>query len=94
MTLDELIERLTDLRDVEGIPGHMEVRIAQQPGYPLLGDLEAITTVVESEADGDGTEATVYLASGNAKDYGSRSMWDDDIQYPDDSEDEDEDGDY
>ncbi len=89
MTLDELIERLTDLRDVEGIPGHMEVRIAQQPNYPLLGNLEAVTTVVESQ-DGD-SEATVYLASGDAKDYGFRSLWDDDIQYQDDDNDEDED---
>jgi hypothetical protein len=90
MTLDELIERLTDLRDSEGIPGHTEVRVAQQPSYPLLGDLDAVTTVVESEpGDSEATEATVYLASGNASDYGSRSLWDDDIQYQDEDEDED-----
>lgn len=86
MTLDELIERLTDIRDDYEISGDTPVRGAFQPSYPLLARIEAITTVIEK----DGDKAGIYIALGDGNNYGSRDLWDDDlIEREDDEDDED-----
>lgn len=81
MTLDELIERLEDLRDSYGISGDSRVSGAFQPNYPLTARISAITAI-EGDAD-----TTIYIALDDAREYGTRSMWSDDVI----GEDEDED---
>lgn len=73
MTLDELIERLEDLRDSYGISGDSLVSGAFQPNYPLTARISAITAI-EGEDD-----VAVYIALDDAREYGTRSMWDDDV---------------
>lgn len=41
MTLNELIEKLTALRDEEGVDGETEVRLAHQPHYPLQSGIQS-----------------------------------------------------
>lgn len=71
MTLNELIERLEDLRDEIG--GDSPVRGVQQPTYPLLAQIEAITAIYE----GDKVEAFIALAEPKA--YGTRDHYADDV---------------
>ena len=75
MTLNELIERLQDLRDYHEVDGDTQVTGAFQPNYPLLADVEAITTIIDAFDD----TARIYLALGGAESYGSGKEWDDDI---------------
>lgn len=84
MTLDELIGRLEDLR--EEVSGDTPIRGAFQPNYPLVAEVAALTTYISEDAD----ETGIYIALGDGRDYGSRDMWDDDLVYRDE-EDEDED---
>jgi hypothetical protein len=84
MTLNELIERLEELRDE--VSGNTPIRGAFQPNYPLVADVAAITAFVSEDAD----ESGIYIALGDGRDYGSRDMWEDEIVYRDE-EDEDED---
>lgn len=86
MTLNELIERLTELRDYNDIHGDTPIRGAFQQNYPLVASVAAITTVVSDDAD----EAGVYIALGDGSKYGFGAMWDDEI-VDRDEEDEDED---
>jgi len=72
MTLDELIERLTDLRDRGGVSGDSVVRIAHQPTYPFelsIGHVEAVAVEPpEDEEDPEDEEgpkdvvSVVYIA--------------------------------
>ena len=75
MTLDELIERLTDIRDDYEISGDTPVHGAFQPNYPLIAGIGAITTVLENNGDKVG----IYIALGDGGQYGSRDLWDDDV---------------
>jgi hypothetical protein len=91
MTLNELIERLTDIRDDYEISGDTPVRGAFQPNYPLIAGIGAITTVLENNGD----KAGIYIALGDAGEYGSRDLWDDDVvereeEVDEDDEDEDD----
>lgn len=65
MTLDELLERLGELRDSDEA-GRLPVRVAWQPTYPLFG---SVVAVVVSELGPDESPETgdnaVYLAGGN-----------------------------
>ena len=83
MTLNELIERLEEIRDE--VSGNSEIFGAFQPNYPLTTRIAAITTLVSN----DGDKAGVYIALGDGDNYGSRNLWDDEIVYEED-EDEDE----
>lgn len=85
MTLNELIERLEELRDDYDVPGNTTIRGAFQPNYPLVARINAVTTF-SSE---DTAESAIYIALGDGNDYGSRDMWEDEIVYRDE-EDEDE----
>jgi len=75
MTLNELIERLQDLRDYHEVDGESQVTGAFQPNYPLLADIEAVTTILDAF---DGT-ARIYLGLGGAESYGSGKEWDDEV---------------
>jgi hypothetical protein len=84
MSLDELIQRLEDIRDEVG--GNYPVRGAFQPNYVLLADIEAITTV-ETDSDAKG----VFIALGDGRMYGNSHHYEDDFVYLDEvEEDEDE----
>lgn len=72
-TLDELIYRLEEIR--EELTGSTIVRGAFQSNYPLVADIEAITTLVTWDEGKSG----VYLALGSATKYGTSEMWADDF---------------
>lgn len=57
ITLDELIEKLIEIRDGEQA-GYHPVRVAWQPHYPLYGGVNAVF------ADLDTDEPAIYLAGG------------------------------
>jgi hypothetical protein len=69
MTLTELIDRLTDIQEEHG---DIEVLAAFQPNYPLITDVQAITTVTA------GDTSTLYIAVGDGDEYGSKHLWCDD----------------
>lgn len=83
MTLDELIERLEEIRDEVG--GDVSVRGVHQPHYPLLSQIEAITTV---EEDG---EHEVFIGLADAREYGCSEHYADDfVTLGEDEEDDDD----
>lgn len=87
MKLDELIERLEEIRDEVG--GDFPIRGAFQPSYVLLSDVDAITTVTDS-----GDENGVFICLGDGRSYGTSEHYSDDfITLGDEDEDEDEDDD-
>jgi hypothetical protein len=75
MTLNELIERLEDLRDYHEVDGQSQITGAFQQHYPLLADVEAVTTIIDAF---DGS-TRIYLGLGGAESYGSGKEWDDDV---------------
>jgi hypothetical protein len=80
VNLEELIERLQELvEDHEA--GEWDIQIAQQPNYPLVGFLEAVSFNPEKKE--------IYLASANATEYGKRAMWEDYQDLSEEEEDED-----
>ena len=85
MNLDEMIERLEEIREEVG--GDFPVRGAFQPNYVLLANIDAITTVTES-----GDENGVFISLSDGKDYGTSQHYEDDfVTFGDENEDEDED---
>lgn len=82
MTLNELIERLEEIRDE--VSGDSRIFGAFQPNYPLTTRVAAITTLVNEDA---GT-AKIYIALGDGDNYGSRNLWDDEIVYEEDEDEE------
>lgn len=70
MTLTELIEKLSE---IEEFYGDIEVRAAFQPNYPLVTDIQELTTVIEDD------EPTLFIALGDGEDYGTKRMWDGDV---------------
>jgi hypothetical protein len=79
-TLDELIYRLEEIR--EELTGSTIVRGVFQPNYPLVADIDAITTLVTWDSGKSG----VYLALGSATEYGTSEMWADDFVSLDDDD--------
>jgi len=78
MTLTELIDRLTEIQEEHG---DIEVLAAFQPNYPLIAEVQAITTVSEHDT------ATLYIAVGDGNEYGNKNLWcDDQIDIDDDSD--------
>lgn len=68
MSLDELIERLEELR--ENYDGNTwEIKIAHQPSYPLLARLDAVSL--------DSEKQVVYIAAGSGTEYGVSEIWED-----------------
>lgn len=66
MTLDELIELLTEIRD-DLDAGDWDVKGAFQPSYPLMGEMDEVAYSEKQEQ--------VYLALGSGTEYGKRAMW-------------------
>lgn len=82
MTLNELIENLEDMRG-RARTGDVEVRLAMQPSYPMLGS--PLNVCLERKKGG---EDRVLIACSDHENYGCpSSAWDDDEI--EDSEDED-----
>lgn len=86
MTLNELIERLEEIRDDYGVSGESQVHGAFQPNYPLVTYISAITTIVSDDVK----EAGVYIALGDGTKYGLSDLWDDELVERESDEDEDE----
>jgi len=82
MTLEEIIERLTEIME-ENDAADWEIRGAFQPSYPLMGWLEE---VAYSEKD-----KTIFFAIGSGTEYGKRAMWDGGNIDDDEEEEDDED---
>lgn len=75
MTLDELIQRLEDLRDVLGT-GDSEVLVATQPSYPI--SLEITDTVLAKEIppnDEDDYRTWIVTKQHNAQPYAPKALW-------------------
>ena len=70
MNIRELIEKLSE---IEEWYGDIEVRAAFQPNYPLVTDIQELTTVIEDD------EPTLFIALGDGEDYGTKRMWDGDV---------------
>jgi hypothetical protein len=68
MRINELIERLQEIQEDHG---NIEVRGAFQPRYPLLSEIQAITTLVDTKFP------EVFIALGDGDEYGSKKLWDD-----------------
>ena len=82
MTLNELIESLTDFRDdheADGL-GNMEVKVAQQPGWPLEADVEAVTLIGDQ----------LWIATRETGEYAPERAWEGGEFDSDDDEDEDD----
>jgi hypothetical protein len=89
MTLNELIERLEDLRSELG--GDVEVRLMTQQNYPFENELAGATCLrdihereeVESDDDDNpeqfepegAPEEVVYLLEGRQLGYGTTTAW-------------------
>ncbi len=76
MTLDELIETLTEIRDDnEGI-GDREVNIGYQPNYPLAGLITNVTEIEEEDDEGNGDVSIWIAVSDNQREpYAPRAAW-------------------
>lgn len=89
MTIDELIERLEQMRDELG--GDTEVRLMTQQNYPFENELAGATCLRDirerDEEDGDGEDdpevfeaegdpaEVVYLLEGRQLGYGTQTAW-------------------
>ena len=82
MNLDELIERLQEIREDYG-NGEIPIRGVQQPNYPLLSQIEAIT-VFESE---QGMAKEIFIGLAEARDYGNSLHYADRVVWEDEEED-------
>ena len=79
MTLNELIERLEEYRDLHG--EDCEVRLMTQQNWPfenaiigLVSGAEINDTDDEDDEDVD-TDAVVYIVEGTQLKYGSKRAW-------------------
>jgi len=82
MTLDELLQRLEEYRDLLG--GDAEVRLMTQSHWPfenaILGmvskdEIEAASEDEEDLPEGDSQEAVLYLVEGEQLGYGDKRAW-------------------
>lgn len=73
MTLNELIEQLQDIVDQNPELGEENIKVAQQPSYPLASTI-ANVTVIEDDEDED-SEPTVWIALREARDYAPHEAW-------------------
>lgn len=85
MTIDQVIEQLSEARDVLG--GEADVRAAFQPSWPMRGTISYVTVANSDDPYGDGETAPgqendtkmVWLALGSVdygeNPYGPRWAW-------------------
>ena len=83
MTLNDLIDRLTDLRDFQEIDGDTEVRLMTQPNWPFEWSIDGVVYDDEIDEDEDGEEKdedenvkAIYILEGQQLGYGRRKAWD------------------
>lgn len=84
MTLNDLINTLTEIRDEVAAQcdvdaeqaGQIRVAIAHQPHYPLRADLQMVTAVRDMELGDEPSAYLLYLAAGGAGDYAPSAAWD------------------
>ena len=81
MTIDELIERLEEVKEAGFLSGDTEVKVAHQPNYPLAAPLEMVTDpheVIDPE-DLETVERAqldvLWLACGPSSEYAPRHAW-------------------
>lgn len=87
MTLNELIERLEEYRDLHG--EDCEVRLMTQQNWPFENAITGLVSGAEiNDAEGDDddegvetgtdveTDAVVYIVEGEQLGYGSKRAWD------------------
>jgi hypothetical protein len=80
MTLNELIERLEEYRDLH--VGNCEVRLMTQQNWPFENAITGLVSGAEiNEADDDDDacvedDAVVYIVEGTQLKYGSKRAWD------------------
>ena len=80
MTLNELIERLEEYRDLHG--EDCEVRLMTQQNWPFENAIIGLVSGAEiNEADEDDDacvedDAVVYIVEGTQLKYGSKRAWD------------------
>ena len=79
MTVQDLIDRLIEYRDVLG--GDTEVRTMQQPSWPFEYSIEGLVSTDEmrsedNDEDDSEAETKVFILEGTQLCYGSRSAWD------------------
>lgn len=81
MTIDQLIERLEEYRELIG--GNAEVRLMTQQNWPFENSItgvcsgEEINDRDEDEDDEDvDTDQVVYIVEGEQLGYGSKRAWD------------------
>lgn len=76
MTIDELIQLLSDYRDE--FSGDTEVRLVNQPAWPFEYSICGLTSGQEiNDLDGDAAndDAVVYIVEGDQIGYGSKQAW-------------------
>jgi len=83
MKLNELIERLTEMREeleaagwTEAQVQSVEVSVSTQPGYPHENDIAHARFLKRDAGD-----TVVTLAEGSYQGYGQRSAWDEPVDY-------------
>ena len=54
MTIDDLIAKLEDLKDMAPRGGETEIRVAYQPTYPIAGTIQALSLAEPFDEDDDG----------------------------------------
>jgi hypothetical protein len=80
MTVQDLIDRLIEYRDVLG--GDTEVRTMQQPSWPFEYSIEGLVSTDEMRSEDDDdeddseAETKVFILEGTQLCYGSKSAWD------------------
>lgn len=82
MTVQELIDRLIEYRDVLG--GDTEVRSMQQPSWPFEYSIDGLVSTDEMRSEDDdsddsedsGTKTKVFILEGTQLCYGSKAAWD------------------
>ena len=80
MTLNELIERLEEYRDLHG--EDCEVRLMTQQNWPFENAITGLVSGAEindtddEDAEDVETDAVVYIVEGTQLKYGSKRAWD------------------
>ena len=74
MTIEELQEQLEWLVE-SGADPMTEVKIAQQPNWPLASGIVNVRTVEQDNEFEDNTDVA-WIACGNAGEYAPRAAWD------------------
>jgi hypothetical protein len=80
MTIDELIQRLEEYRDVLG--GDADVRLMTQQHWPFENDVFGVVSGAELNDRNDGEDEdvdddrVVFIVEGQQLGYGSKRAWD------------------